>query len=134
MKRIPVASLIILPFFYFTNQLHLYLIDVFAVSDIDFSNNFFQFISLLSITMLSNLIIFQLLKPKIVGFVFLAWSMLKIMLVMAYFVFFVMKKDVQLAHGTIYELVTIYMVYLFFEVVFGIFLIKEKAPKTSDAS
>jgi hypothetical protein len=118
-----------LPFFYFVYQLHLYLIDVFNVTDIDFSNDFFQFISILSALMLLNIILFQLIKPKIVGFVFLAWSMLKIMLVMAYFVFFVMKKDIQLAHSTIYELVSIYMVYLFFEVVFGVMLIKEKAPK-----
>ena len=129
MKKASLFTLLILPFFYFVYQLHLYLIDIFNVSDIDFSNNFFQFISILTALMLLNIILFQLIKPKIVGFVFLAWSMLKIMLVMAYFVFFVMKKDIQLAHSTIYELVTIYMVYLFFEVVFGIILIKEKAPK-----
>jgi hypothetical protein len=129
LKKAFLFTLLILPFFYFVYQLHLYLIDVFNVTDIDFSNDFFQFISILSALMLLNIILFQLIKPKIVGFVFLAWSMLKIMLVMAYFVFFVMKKDIQLAHGTIYELVSIYMVYLFFEVVFGVMLIKEKAPK-----
>ena len=129
MKKASLFTLLILPFFYFIYQLHLYLIDVFNVSDIDFSNDFFQFISILSALMLLNIILFQFIKPKIVGFVFLAWSMLKIMLVMAYFVFFVMKKDIQLAHSTIYELVSIYMVYLFFEVVFGVMLIKEKAPK-----
>ena len=79
--------------------------------------------------MMSNIILFQLIKPKLVGFVFLAWSMLKIMLVMAYFVFFVMKKDIQLAHSTIYELVIIYMVYLFIEVFITTMLIKEKASK-----
>jgi hypothetical protein len=129
LKKAFLFTLLILPFFYFVYQLHLYLIDVFNVSDIDFSNDFFQFISILTALMLLNIILFQLIKPKIVGFVFLAWSMLKIMLVMAYFVFFVMKKDIQLAHSTIYELVSIYMVYLFFEVVFGVMLIKEKAPK-----
>ncbi len=129
MKKAFLFTLLILPFFYFVYQLHLYLIDVFNVTDIDFSNDFFQFISILSALMLLNIILFQFIKPKIVGFVFLAWSMLKIMLVMAYFVFFVMKKDIQLAHSTIYELVSIYMVYLFFEVVFGVMLIKEKAPK-----
>jgi len=129
LKKAFLFTLLILPFFYFVYQLHLYLIDVFNVTDIDFSNDFFQFISFLSALMLLNIILFQFIKPKIVGFVFLAWSMLKIMLVMAYFVFFVMKKDIQLAHSTIYELVSIYMVYLFFEVVFGVMLIKEKAPK-----
>ena len=126
MKKILIVSLTIPVFFVLVYFLHQYLIDVYSVVDIDFSNKFFQFITILSAVMLSNILLMQLLKPKIVGLVFLAWSMLKIMLVMAYFVFFVMKKDIQLAHSTIYELVTIYMIYLLFEVVFGIFLIKNQ--------
>jgi len=51
--------------------------------------------------------------------------MIKIMLVMAYFVWFVLKPEVKLPNADIYDIVTLYMLYLFYEVIFVVSLLKE---------
>jgi len=131
MKKVFLGVLFIPIMFVSVWFLHQFLQAFYGVTDAVFSNMLFQFTSILSGLVFFNIIIFQLIKPKIVGFVFLAWSMLKIMLVMAYFVFFIMQKNIHLANSTIYEFVTIYMIYLFFEVIFTVFILNQKSSKVN---
>ncbi len=122
-KILPFLLISVYPVFLFTEYIHQRLIIFFNVDNQQFVNGFFDFITLTTALMLTNIILVSLLKPKITGYVFLAWSMLKIMLVMAYFIFFVYGKDLQPDNNEILEIVSIYMIYLFYEVVFTYFSI-----------
>jgi len=131
-KIVPLLLISIYPFFLLADYLHTRLITFFDIQNTEFVDDFYRFISLTTILMLSNILIVQYLKPKITGFVFLAWSMLKIMLVMAYFIFFVQGKDLNPANNDIFELVSMYLIFLLYEVVFTVLLIRSYIPKPQD--
>ena len=122
-KILPFLLISVYPVFLLTEYIHQRLILFFNVDNQQFVNGFFDFITLTTALMLTNIILVSLLKPKITGYVFLVWSMLKIMLVMAYFIFFVYGKDLHPDNNEILEIVSIYMIYLFYEVVFTYFSI-----------
>ena len=128
-KILPFLLISVYPVFLLTGYIHRQLITFFNVDNQQFVNGFFDFITLTTALMLTNIVLVSLLKPKITGYVFLAWSMLKIMLVMAYFIFFVYGKDLHPGNNEILEIVSIYMIYLFYEVVFTYFSISRDAPK-----
>ena len=115
----------IFPVIYLIYLFHQYLLGLFNVTQLKLSNNFFVLISGAGFIMLTNLLLVQQLKPKMAGFVFLAWSMLKIMLVLAYFAFFILPKNIQIQNSTIYDLLIIYVVFLVYEVAFSIKLIEK---------
>jgi len=115
----------IFPVIYLIYLFHQYLLGLFNVTQLKLSNNFFVLISGAGFIMLTNLLLVQQLKPKMTGFVFLAWSMLKIMLVLAYFAFFILPKNIQIQNSTIYDLLIIYVVFLVYEVAFSIKLIEK---------
>lgn len=127
-----VLFLSIIPFFilvYFFQQKFLLW---FGVTNIDFAQNFYLFISLVSLIMLSNLILIYYFKQKYVGLVFLSWSMLKIMLVMGYFVYFRLIPIRSVSNVAIYYIVSVYFLYLFYEVFFGIFLLKNSGKTVAE--
>ena len=123
-KKILFLFVSIFPIIYLIYLLHQYLIGLFDISQLELSNHFFVLISGAGFIMLTNLVLAQALKPKITGFIFLAWSMLKIMLVLAYFAYFILPKDIQIQNSTIYDLVIIYSIFLFYEIAFSVSLIK----------
>ena len=125
MNRKLLLSLSIIPVFLIIYFLHSFLLDFFQVKNHDFAYNFYVFLTGIALLMLTSMLGVSFVQPKYTGFTFLAWSMIKIMLVMAYFVWFVLKPDVKLQNPVIYNIVTLYMLYLFYEVIFAVILLKE---------
>jgi hypothetical protein len=115
----------IFPFFIFVYFAQQELLVLFKVKNIELAQNFYRFISMVAMFMLLNLVLMHYFKQRYTGFVFLAWSMLKIMLVMGYFVYFVLIPGKNLSNAVIFDMVGIYLLYLIYEVVFGIFLIRD---------
>ena len=115
----------IFPVFFLIYILHQYLLKLFDIKAIDLANNLVAFISFAGFVMLTNLLLVYLIKPKLTGFVFLAWSMLKIMLIIAYFVFFIFPRSIQVPDGVVYDLIFIYTLLLIYEVFFTIILVKK---------
>ena len=115
----------IFPVFFLIYILHQYLLKFFDIKAIDLANNLVAFISFAGFVMLTNLLLVHFIKPKLTGFVFLAWSMLKIMLIIAYFVFFIFPRSIQVPDGVVYDLIFIYTLLLIYEVFFTIILVKK---------
>ncbi len=108
--------------------LHQTLIDVFSVQNTDFVWHFYYFLTAISALMIINVLLVYVLKPKFVGYTFLIWSMLKLMMVMGYFIIFVLKPRLVLGNCVIFEIISLYFMYLTYEVFFSVFLLKEKIP------
>ena len=125
MNRKLLLAVSIIPVFILIYFLHLFFMDLYGVDNTDFVTSFYVFITGIALLMLSSMLGVSFVNAKYTGFTFLAWSLLKIMLVMAYFVWFVLKPDVKLPNPVIYDIVTLYMLYLFYEVIFAVILLKE---------
>jgi len=125
-KKISVLIASVFPVFLVFYFLNKFLLNVFNIINTNFANKFFLFIVLLSMLMITNLLLVQIIKPKITGFVFLAWSMLKIMLVLAYFAFFIIPKNIKLSNSFVYYVIIIYCLFLIYETIFSFFLIDRK--------
>jgi hypothetical protein len=102
------------------------LVKLFCIKNPDFVNRFYVYITGISLLMIINLLTVYIVKIKYVGYTFLAWSLLKLMLVMAYFVILIPK--VSLSNNEIYEIVSLYLIYLIYEVFLGVLLLKTKIP------
>jgi len=126
MNRTPVflylSSIIAFVIIYFLNQ---QFIDIFCVKDVTFVWQFYYFISGVSALMLMNLVLVHYLHKKYIGYTFLAWTMIKLMLVMGYFLVFVFQPGITLNNNILYTIVSLYFAYLFYEVVFAVFLMKK---------
>jgi len=121
--RFFLISLLVFVVIYFIHQ---ELIKLFSVENSGFVNRFYNFITSVSFLMIINLLTVYIFKIKYVGFTFLAWSLLKLMLVMAYFV--IIMPKISLSNNEIYEIVVLYLIYLIYEVFLGVFLLKTKIP------
>jgi len=126
-----VSAVLYLGFVFF---IHPGLKSFFKVSNAPVVDHFFQFITAVTILMIVNLLSVYVIKVRLVGYTFLAWSLLKLMLVMGYFVYFIWGKKQVLSNNDLYEMVTIYFLYLFFEVIFGAMLLQKKNPAGSSAT
>jgi hypothetical protein len=125
-KNILYLLLSILPLFVLVNLLHRFLVVYLAIKNTILSDNLFNFITNISVFVIASLIAVFFIKPKITGIVFLVWSMLKIMFIMGYFVLNILPEKKHIENSIIVELVIIYVVYLIYEVIFGIRLIKQE--------
>jgi len=117
---IPVFVLIFYLFQFFTGLLE--------VDNTDFAYQFYQFLTFVSGFMLLNVLGVYFIKPKFVGYTFLIWSMLKIMLVMGFFILFVLHPKLPLSNSVVFDIMILYALYLLYEVVFGVVLLQEKTP------
>ena len=115
-------------FFGAVYELHPFLIQFFKVEKVDFVQNFYHFITAVTLLMLLNLVTVNYFKPQLTGYMFLAWSMLKIMLVMGYFVVFVLIPKRQINNAAVFDIAALYFLYLFFEVIFTVFLLHSRKP------
>jgi len=115
----------ILPVFVLIYFLHPVLLDFYQVNNRIFAASFYIFLTGIALLMLTSMLGVSFVNSKYTGFTFLAWSMIKIMLVMAYFVWFVLKPGVKLQNPVIYDIVTLYILYLFYEVIFAVILLKK---------
>jgi len=127
MKK-PVVFLIIsiLPVFILIYYIFQYLTGILQVDNIDFAYKFYKFLTFVSAFMLLNVLIVYFAKQQFVGYTFLIWSMLKIMLVMAFFIIFVLHPKLPVSNSVVFDIMILYALYLIYEVVFGIVLLKEK--------
>ncbi len=105
-----------------------FFLELFNVDNVDIVNRFYNFITVISAVMIVNLLMVYLYKIKYVGYTFLIWSMLKIMLVMGFFIVFVLKPKLQIGNCVIFSVMSVYFMYLIYEVFFAMFLLKEKIP------
>ena len=121
--RFFLISLLVFVAIYF---IQLGLIKLFCIESPDFVNRFYTFLTGVSFLMIINLLTVYIVKIKYVGYTFLAWSLLKLMLVMAYFV--ILMPKISLSNNEIYEIVTLYLIYLIYEVFLGVFLLKTEIP------
>jgi len=121
--RFFLISLLVFVAIYFIQQ---ELIKLFSVENSGFVKRFYTFLTGVSFLMIINLLTVYIVKIKYVGFTFLAWSLLKLILVMAYFV--ILMPKISLSNNEIYEIVALYLIYLIYEVFLGIFLLKTKIP------
>ncbi len=116
----------IIPIFYAAYLLHVYLLNFFDIQNIKLANNIFDYLIGISALMLVSLLITDWLKPKITGFVFLVWSMLKIILIMLYFILFIIPRDIKVSNAVVFDFMIIYAFLLIYEVIFSIQLIQKK--------
>jgi len=128
MKKYSVLIVFLVLAFITVFFLHQYLMNVFNIENRDVVWQFYYFITGVSGLMISNLFLIQAVKKKYTGFVFLAWSMIKLMLVMAFFLYFVYKPKIFLSDNAIFDMVILYMTFLIIEVLLTIFLLKQKIP------
>ena len=75
--------------------------------------------------MLMNLVLVHYLHKKYIGYTFLAWTMIKLMLVMGYFLVFVFQPGITLSNNVLFSIVSLYFTYLIYEVVFAVWLMKK---------
>ncbi len=122
-KKVLFLFLSIFPIFLLVYFVHQYLLQVFNITNIELANKFFVFILSAGFVMLTNMLLVQILKPKITGFVFLAWSMLKVILVMMYFALVILPQHIDLPNSVIYDMIIIYSLLLIYETVFSVLLI-----------
>ncbi len=113
----------IFPFFFLFYKVHEYLMHALVLKSPEFSSHFFTYISGISLMMLSNILLMRWLKPKYVGFTFLAWSMIKLMLVMAYFSFI---NKFEINNANIIEMLIVYLLFLVYEVFFTVILLPKR--------
>jgi len=126
MNRTPVflylSTILVFVIIYFLNQ---GFIEVFCVKNPTFVWQFYYFISGVSALMLMNLVLVHYLHKKYVGYTFLAWTMIKLMLVMGYFLVFVFQPKITLSNNVLYTIVSLYLVYLIYEVFFAVLLMRK---------
>ncbi len=126
MNRIPVfpylLNIVAFIIIYFLNQ---GFIEIFCVKKTTFVWQFYYFISGVSALMLISLILVHHLHNKYTGYTFLAWAMIKLMLVMGYFLIFVFQPGIALSHNILYTIVSLYFSYLIYEVLFAVLLMKK---------
>ncbi len=110
--------------------IHNELLAIFNISDKDktFVQLFYYFLTLLSAVMILNIFIVYFFKTKFVGYTFLIWSMLKIILVMVFFIVFALLPRLKLDDNSIFYIMSLYFLYLFYEVILGVALLKQKIP------
>ncbi len=110
--------------------IHNELLAIFNISDKDktFVQLFYYFLTLLSAVMILNIFIVYFFKTKFVGYTFLIWSMLKIILVMVFFIVFALLPRLKLDDNNIFYIMSLYFLYLFYEVILGVALLKQKIP------
>jgi len=128
MKRLLFAALSLVPVFILIYYIQLFFLDFYQVKNTVFASDFYVFITGIALLMLSSLLATAYFSPKYTGFMFLAWSMLKIMLVMAYFVWFVLRPGLAIGNQSILYIVSLYMLYLLYEVLVGVYLLQQKTP------
>ncbi len=116
----------IIPIFFAAYLLHIYLVDFFDIQNKKLANNIFDYLIGISALMLVSLLITNWLKPKITGFVFLVWSMLKIILIMLYFILFIIPHNIKVSNAVVFDFMIIYAFLLIYEVIFSIQLIQKK--------
>jgi len=126
MNRTPVylylSTIVAFAVIYFLNQLF---IGIFCVKHPAFVWQFYYFISGISALMLMNLVLVHYLHKKYIGYTFLAWTMIKLMLVMGYFLVFVFQPGISLSHNILYAIVSVYFAYLIYEVFFAVLLMRK---------
>jgi hypothetical protein len=98
------------------------LVKLFCIENTSFVDKFYNYITGISVLMIVNLLTVYVIKTKYVGYTFLAWSLLKLILVMAYFV--ILMPNASLLNNEIYEIVSLYLIYLIYEVFLGTILLK----------
>ncbi len=116
----------IIPIFFAAYLLHIYLVNFFDVQNKKLANKIFDYLIGISALMLVSLLITNWLKPKITGFVFLVWSMLKIILIMLYFILFIIPHNIKISNALVFDFMIIYAFLLIYEVIFSIQLIQKK--------
>ncbi len=105
--------------------LNYFFIEIFCVKNKAFVWQFYYFISVVTAIMLLSLIMMFYLKNRYVGHTFIVWTMIKLMAVMAYFLFFVFDRDITLTDNILYNIISLYLVYLVYEVFFTVTLLKK---------
>ncbi len=118
-----------LPFFLLVYFLQPVFIRIFKVENTGFVMDFYYFITGVSLFMLFNVIVVFYVKRKLTGYVFLIWTMLKIMLVMAYFIIFVLHPKVSIDNSVVFAIMATYFLYLIYEVIFGVLLLNKPSQK-----
>ena len=105
--------------------LHHWLSILFGVSANSFVSRFYRLITLISAVMAINLLVVAIIKSNFIGYTFLIWSMLKVMLVMGFFIIFVLMPHLKLDNNVIFDIISLYFLYLFYEVTLSLALLKE---------
>jgi len=105
--------------------LHHLLSTLFGVSTNAFVKRFYSFITLISAVMLINVLVIAIFKSRFIGYTFLIWSMLKVMLVMGFFIIFVLIPHLKLDNNVIFDIIILYFLYLIYEVLLSLALLKE---------
>jgi cytochrome c oxidase assembly factor CtaG len=100
----------------------------YKVQNIKFVWQFYEFLTLVSSLMMLSVVLVYIFKTKYVGYTFLSWSMLKLMLVMGFFIIFVLRPKLPLNNADVFAIISLYFSYLIFEVLMGVYLLKEKNP------
>ena len=119
---IPITVLFFLLVYFF----HPILKNLLKVDNKEFVDQFYIFISIVSLTMLINIYVINYFKPKLTSYTFLIWSMLKIILVMAFMIIYVLLPKLNINHSVVFDIIILYFVYLIYEVGFGIYLLIHK--------
>ncbi len=115
----------IFPAFFLIFLFYQFLISQLPVNHSDVLNNLFIMLSGATFLMLTNLFLIQIFKPQYTGMTFLAWTMVKLMLVMGFFILFILPYDLKLTNNFIFVLVLTYFAYLAYELIFGVVLLSE---------
>lgn len=111
--------------FVVTYFLNIFFIDLFCVENTTFIWQFYYFISGVTAIMLGSLVLMFFFNNRYTGHTFISWTMIKLMAVMAYFLIFVFESGITLKHNVLYNIVSLYMVYLVYEVFFTVILLKK---------
>jgi hypothetical protein len=125
-QRIFWLILSIFPLFFIIFLFYEFLKKELEINYVSQLDQIFLLLSGAAFLMLSNLIIIQLIKPFYTGMVFIAWSLIKLMLVMGFFALYILPKDLNISNHFIYVLVITYLLYLAYELAFSILLIHSK--------
>ncbi len=112
-------------FFIATYFFTFFYIDFFNVNNAINIWRFYFFISGVSAVMLLSLIMIYYFNNRYVGHTFIAWTMVKLMAVIVYFLIFVFGPDITLKRIVLYCIVSLYLMYLIYEVVLTVYLLKK---------
>ena len=107
---------------YFLNS---FFIEIYCVENKAFVWQFYYFISGVTAIMLLSLVLIFFFNNRYTGHTFIAWTMIKLMAVMAYFLIFVFERDITLERSVLFNIVSLYLVYLVYEVFFTVLLLKK---------
>ncbi len=125
-KKLSLLLVSVFPAFFLIFLFYEFLSENLPVKHPELLNNLFLLLSISALVMLTNLVLIHYFKPQYTGMTFMAWTMIKIMLVMGFFILFVLLEDIRLSDNFVFVLVITYFAYLGYELIFGVVLLSEE--------